>query len=781
MESKTLKTIEFDKILQILAEFTSSQNAKTYALTLTPSSDINRIKSLQNETSQMAKVIVQKGPIPFSTIYDIRAFVKMAQKQMILKIKDLLKVSKSLHQSQIAKSYIEKFEDVPSLTYFTQNIVDLRCVTGEIDRCIISEDEIADDATEKLRSIRRRKKTLNEKIKTHLEKIVSSPHYASILQDSIITTRNSRYVVPIKSEHRASFDGIIHDSSSSGATLFIEPTAIVNMNNTITTLSKEEEEEIEQILKNLTAMIEENSEEIIVNMEMTEKLDFINAKAILSSRMNALEPKINKEKRIYLRKARHPLIPSSDVVPLTIKIGEDYKVLVITGPNTGGKTVALKTVSLLSAMFQSGLHLPCEYGSDMCVFDNIFADIGDEQSISQNLSTFSSHMTNIVAILKEATPYSLVVFDELGAGTDPLEGAALAQSILEYLRSLNTMTLASTHYSELKNYALTTDGVENASMEFDVDTLSPTYKMVIGIPGKSNAFEISRKLGLKDKIIDKAKDYLNKSDIKMEDILAKLQQERKTYEEKMENIEKIEQENIIENTRLKNLIKRHQEKKDKEIQNAKNRAKSIVKNAKEQSDILIREISKLRENMINANDKDIQNLRDRARTLEDRYSSSLKVSLKKTDTYLPLADIKVGDTVYVPSFSQNATIVSIDKKDIKVKIGNLTINVKKDNIAAPKKEKNKAYVSTSKVSIKDKEISPQIDLRGKDLESALLDLDKYIDDAVLFGLGQVTIVHGMGTYTLKNGIIEYLKKHKNVHKFEDDPVSKGGATVVEFK
>lgn len=778
MDYKSLKTLEFDKILSKLKTHCVSDTCKDYIENLTPTDDVNEIKKLLEETSEMSKIIAKKSPIPFSSIYPINKYLEMAKIQVVLKMPDFIRICRNLTQANMAKNFILKFEedDTVSLRKYTSKITSLTGLIKEINRCIISDEEMADDASDNLFSIRRRKKTLNLRIKQQLDKIVSSPSYAKILQDSIITTRDGRYVVPIKQEYRANFPGVVHDRSSSGATLFIEPMSVVNMNNEISVLNSEEQTEMEKILKDLTSYVSEYSSEIRQNMDILFKLDFINAKGILSEEMQAVEPKINDEKIIYLRNARHPLIDKNKVVPLTLKIGDEFISLIITGPNTGGKTVALKTVGLLSLMMQSGLHIPADYGSSLYIFDKIYADIGDEQSISQNLSTFSSHMTNIVEILDSATSNSLTIFDELGAGTDPLEGAGLAKAILEYLRKKDIITLSSTHYSELKNYAMIEDRVENASMEFDVETLSPTYKLTVGIPGKSNAFEISKKLGLGDDIIDRAKYFMNKEDIKTEDLIAKLQEERNIYEKKNEELSKIQEDNLLESRRLKNLINQQRKVKDKKIEEAKYKAKTIVKQAEYQTDLLINEINELkRKSMIT--DRDIQNIRDGQRELAEKYGFNEKIGLKKVETR-PIKDVKVGDIVFVPSFNKNAKVIEIEKNDIMVQMGNLSINVKRDNISEKIEDEDKSKVTTTKVSIKDKMLSPKIDLRGMTLDEALRELDKYIDDASLSGLSEFTIIHGMGTYVLKNGVRDYLKKHKQVKKYEDDPPSLGGATNV---
>lgn len=780
MYNKSIKTLELDKILNKLSGYAVSDNAKEHAKNLIPSNDIETVKKKLLETTEMVKIIVNKGPIPFKAIYPIDEYLEMAKIQMILKMPDLLRICHNLTEANMAKNYIENYEeDLKSLKYFTSMITPLSNIIKEINRCIISENEMADDASEKLFSIRGRKKILKLRIRQKLEKIVSSPSYSKLLQDAIITTRDGRFVVPVKSEYKQNFEGIVHDMSSSGATLFIEPMSVVNMNNEISELNSEEEKEIEKILYDLTILIMENKDDISNNIKMLHYLDFINAKGILSYNINAIEPKINDQKVIYLRNARHPLLDREKAVPLNLMMGKEFTSLIITGPNTGGKTVALKTVGLLSLMIKMGLHIPAEYGSSLYIFDNIYADIGDEQSISQNLSTFSSHMTNIVNILESATENSLAIFDELGAGTDPLEGAGLAKAILDYLKEKNIMTLSSTHYSELKNYAMIEEKVENASMEFDVETLSPTYKLTVGIPGKSNAFEISRKLGLDEKIIKNAKFYMNKEDIHIEDLIKKLQEERNIYERKNEEISRLEEENLLENARLKNLVSQMRKNKEKRVEEAKYKARQIVKQAKYQTEALINEINELKRKS-NISDRDIQNLRDKERGLENKYVNNNKVSLKVAENK-KIKNVKIGDTVFVPSFNQNAKVINIDRNDIIVQMGNMTINLKKKNLAMPIKEEKASTTGTSSVKIRDKKISPNIDLRGMTLDEALNELDKYIDDALLSGLSEFTIIHGMGTYVLKNGIREYLRKHSHVKKYEDDLPSLGGATNVILK
>ena len=741
MNEKYLKILEFDKIKGILSTYAISENAKDKIERLEPSTRKEVIELLLEQTSEAQKIIVTKGAIPFGSIYDVRLQAKKASIGSVLDAKSLIKVKETLRTARISKSYIEQFEDIPVIRSLSDNIRVSKSIEDEIERAIISETEISDDASTELRRIRRQMANEKQSIKNKLNEIVTSSKYAKILQDTVVTVRNERFVLPVKSENKDQFPGIVHDTSSSGATLFIEPMAIVNMNNHLSALKQEEYKEIERILAHLTSIVGEFSEEIIYDCEMLEELDFIMAKGKLSVSMDAIEPKINQDKYVRFVNARHPLIEKNKVVSSTIEIGKTYSTLVITGPNTGGKTVTLKTLGLLCIMLQCGLHIPCDIGSSGYIFNNIFADIGDEQSIAQSLSTFSAHMTNIVGIMNEVDENSLVLFDELGAGTDPVEGAGLAISILDTLKEKDILTAATTHYSELKNYALTVDKVTNASVEFDVNTLSPTYRLIIGIPGKSNAFEISQKLGLSTDIIQRARDTIHTESIKVEDVISKLDKIKNEYEEKKQRLEK-----ELEDAEILNKLKKS----------------SDYKNI----------------------DQKMNEIKGRINTYKDKYAKKKEELVKSNEK--PIENVEVGDTVYVNSFSQNAKVLSVDdkKNEVVVQLGAIKMTLKKENISIEKKDKDTKGSKSGKImKNKAQGATTSVDLRGMDLETALMEVDKYIDDSYLAGLEQLTIIHGVGTLVLKKGVQSYLKKHKHIKNYRDGQYGEGGmgVTIVTLK
>lgn len=766
----------------MLKSYCISELAREMAENLRPSESIKEAENLQGQTSQMMEIIAEKGPVPFFAIHNISTFLKHSKIGGTLKASELLKISDNLTSCHIAKSYIAGFEDKDILLSLTEEIISLKSLKNEIDRCIISDEEISDDASSQLKDIRRKILSSEGQIREKLRNILNSATVSKYLQDNVITTRSDRFVLPVKSENRANFPGIVHDSSSSGATLFIEPMSIVNLNNKISRLKKEESIEIQRILASLSAIVAEEAETIEKNQQILVKLDFINAKGQLGANQESSIPHLIEGQSIKLKNARHPLLNKDTAVPLTIYFGEDEKQLIITGPNTGGKTVALKTIGLMAAMAGSGLAIPAKEGSQIPIFDGIYADIGDSQSIEQSLSTFSSHMTNTVDILKSSTKNSLVIFDELGAGTDPVEGAALAVSILENLREKGCLTCASTHYSELKNYALNTDGVINASMEFDIKTLMPTYKLIVGIPGKSNAFEISKRLGLDDKIIERAKSHISEDMINMEDTISKLANSRKAFEDKNEELDSLINEQKLENARLKGMIEKQRTRDKKALEEAKAEARKIIKSAKHESEHLIEQIRELKKDISCADDKKIQNLRDSLRTASGKYERDNEGLLKKAKEKPDIKSLEIGDEVFVPTFMKNGKIIAMDdsKKNIKVQVGQMSIDLKRENIEPAKIEEKKSK-GFSAPSIKTKSVSPDLDLRGMDLENALIELDKYLDDAAISGLSSVTIIHGLGTGVLKEGVETYLRKAKNIASFSLEPRSRGGATTVVLK
>lgn len=688
------------------------------------------------------------------------------------------------------KKYIsseEIQEDSVHISGLIQNLYSFREIEEEIDRAIISDTEISDNASRELRSIRMQLRKKNDDIKAKLNSIVNSKNTSAALQDAIVTIREGRYVVPIRSEYKNRFPGVVHDQSSSGATVFIEPLAVVNLNNEIKMLELKETEEINRILKRLSGMVGQNRAEIASNQKILAELDFIFARGRLSVHMNAVKPELNLEGIIDLKNAKHPLLNVKNIVPISIRLGDGFTTLVITGPNTGGKTVTLKTVGLLTLMAQSGLHIPAQEGSVLAVFDDVFSDIGDEQSIEQSLSTFSSHMTNIVKILKQYSSNSLILLDELGAGTDPTEGAALAMSILDILLKNNIRTIATTHYSQLKIYALSTEGVMNASVEFNVDTLSPTYRLLIGIPGKSNAFEISKRLGLDESLIDYAKDLISSDNKEFEDVLSGIEKDRKLIEQKREEIEthkdEIEKLKIKLNKEIENNISR----RDRIIEEAKKEAYEILNGAKEEASEILREMNTMRTSVDKSKISKAHKLTDDLRKSMENYDTTDYDFLNITSEE-EVGELKLGDEVEIITLGQSGHVVELpdSKGNLTVEIGILKVNSNIDQIKRVKSVEKSESKTGIKNIIKQKSgqnIGSEIDIRGRNIEEAILELDKYIDNAYIVGLKEIRIIHGKGTGVLREGIKKYLRKHKNISKQRLGEFSEGGdgVTVATLK
>ncbi|MBS4536271.1 endonuclease MutS2 [Clostridium sp. D2Q-14] len=792
MNKKSLKTLEYFKIIEILKTKAESSLGKDIVDELNPMKELMEVKNAQDETEEGVNIILRRGNPPLGGIFNLSSEISRAVKGGILYPSALLKIADSLRVGRRLKSFIrsdreDKDSFYPILEGYIGDISTFREIEDEIENAIISDEEISDNASSALRSIRRQIETKNSSIRSKLNSIINSSNNKKILQDSIITLRNDRYVVPVKQENRSQFPGLVHDQSSSGATLFIEPMSIVNFNNELKELKVEEKKEIERILKDLSEKVAEISEYIMSNQNILAKLDFIFAKAKLALEMNGTKPILNDEGKIYIKKGRHPLIPKNEVVANDIYLGEKFSSLIITGPNTGGKTVTLKTVGLLTLMAQAGLHVPCDYNSHMAVFNNIFADIGDEQSIEQNLSTFSSHMTNIVNIIDSLEDNSLVLFDELGAGTDPTEGAALAMSILNYLYDKNIMTIATTHYSELKLYAIATEGVENASVEFDVETLSPTYKLLIGVPGKSNAFEISSRLGLQDVIIEKSKELLTKENIQFEDVLANIEIDRKISEKNKAESERLKK----EISKLKEELEEKRQKIDKVRKNtlkeAKIEARKILEKAKVEADEIIRELRDISTDIEKERNKKIQESKDRLKNKLNTMDDDLADNILGQTSTNPPEDLKVGDPVKLLNLNQIATVLTEPDKDgnLMVQAGIMKVNVNLSNIEKTKdQEKDKTEHSTKGiVRSKTRSIKTELDLRGKNLEEAMLEVDKYLDNVYIAGLNQVTIIHGKGTGVLREGIKQQLKSHSHVKGFRLGKYGEGGTgvTIVDLK
>lgn len=787
MNEKVLKTLEFNKILSQLEEYASSEAAKHMCHNLTPSTDIEDIRINQSHTSDGLRRIFQKGSISFSGIRDVRASLKRLSIGSVLGMGELLAISSLLDVAGRVKAFSRNPDaDAPedSLDAFFSALEPLTPLNNELKRCIISEEEISDDASPGLKNIRRQMQLANERIRSQLNSMVNSQTTRTYLQENVVTMRNGRYCIPVKQEYRGQVPGMIHDQSSTGSTLFIEPMAIVKLNNDLKEFSLKEQEEIEKVLSELSNLTAAHIEEIEEDFHLLTKLDFIFAKASLSRSYHGSEPIFNTKGIIRLKQARHPLLDAKKVVPSDIHLGEDFSLLIVTGPNTGGKTVSLKTVGLLTLMGQAGLHIPAFDGSKLAVFEEVYADIGDEQSIEQSLSTFSSHMTNIVSILEKADYKSLVLFDELGAGTDPTEGAALAISILSFLHNMQIRTMATTHYSELKLYALSTEGVENACCEFNVETLRPTYRLLIGIPGKSNAFAISSKLGLPNFIIEEAKKHVTEQDIAFEDVIADLETSRITIEQERKELEHYKAE--IEDLKKKLEQKQEQFDKQKEriLREANEKARDILQDAKDYADETIRKFNK------GLSGKEMEQERNKVREKLSSANEKLAYKTKTVKKNNKAEDFHIGDAVKVLSLNLTGTVSTLPngKGDLFVQMGILRsqVNIKdleridEPVITGP----NLSRTSSGKIKMsKTATISPEINLIGKTVDEALSVLDKYLDDAYLSHLSQVRVVHGKGTGALRQAVHSHLKHLKNVKSYHLGAFGEGdaGVTIVEFK
>lgn len=782
--NKYFKTLELDKIINKLVEFASTQYGRELCEKTSPCFNLLEIKENLSETDEAVKMILQFGSPAFSSIHDIRNAIKRAEINSVLSPEELLNIADTLRGSKALKKYYSQCEEnLPTISYIFENLYSNPSVEDSIYHAIDNVDHISDHASTELLKIRTQIKTEEVKIQEKLNSIIRGNSYSKYLQENIVTLRNERYVIPVKQEYKSNVPGLVHDSSSTGSTLFIEPIAIVEANNKIHELYILEKIEIEKILTELSQKITEITDELNYLVKSLSKLDFYFAKAKFAIDINGFMPKLNENGYINLKSARHPLIEKNKVVPIDVYIGKDFKTLIITGPNTGGKTVTLKTIGLLTLMTYSGLFIPCLESSEIAVFDKVFVDIGDEQSIEQSLSTFSSHMTNIIKITKNVNSNSLVLVDELGSGTDPIEGSALAISTLEYLYKKGACTVASTHYSELKTYALTTKGVKNASCEFNVETLNPTYKLIIGLPGKSNAFAISEKLGLTKEILDNAKNFITQEQQNFEDVISELQKDKQKIA-----FEKAESERQLkEISELRKELSESKEKleiyKNKIIENARAEATDILLSAEETAKESIREIKEAKK----SKELDVAKKLDNARSkIKKQLSETYKKSSTEEDNYKPF-DIIVGMTVYIPSFDQEASILSLPDKDgnvfIQAGIMKSKINVKK--LKPVKKEKttvNNVKISVSS-AIKAKEISTEISLRHMHVEEALYELDKYINDALIANLTTIRIVHGKGEGILRKAVSEYLKNNPHVKSYRLGNYGEGdlGVTIAELK
>ena len=791
MNKKTLAKLEYNKIIEQLIEHASSFSGKELCRRLKPMTDISAIRSAQDETAAAFTRIVKKGRPSFSGCNPVNDSIRRLEIGGVLGSGELLRICKLLETAGRATAYgrhdnADEMEDC--LDGYFEQLNPVTILVNEIRRCVIDEDEISDDASPGLKHVRRAMNQINDKVHATLSNMVNGS-LRTYLQEPIITMRGDRYCIPVKAEYRSQVSGMIHDQSATGSTLFIEPMAVVKLNNDLKELYGQEQEEIQKVLARLSADAAEYTTEIHTCYTILRQLDFIFAKGALALDMNASQPIFNTEGRIHIREGRHPLLDKKNVVPITLTLGDTFDLLIVTGPNTGGKTVSLKTVGLFTLMGQAGLHIPALDRSELAVFHDVYADIGDEQSIEQSLSTFSSHMTNIVSFLKQVDEHSLVLFDELGAGTDPTEGAALATSILNHLHSRGIRTMATTHYSELKVYALSTPGVENASCEFDVETLRPTYRLLIGIPGKSNAFAIASRLGIPDYIIEDAKTHLTEQDESFEDILTNLETSRKTLDKERETITAYKRE--IE--RLKMETSQKQEKleaqRDRILREANEKAHAILEDAKETADETMRNFHKFGKANISAAEMEKERERLRKKMAKTRFGMTPEPANPKKQ-YKP-SDFKLGESVKVLSMNLTGSVVSLPdaKGNLDVQMGILRSKVNISDLEIIDEKPNylqKTAKRTGKGKIKMNKsltVATEINLLGKTVDEAVAELDKYLDDASLAHLSSVRIVHGKGTGALRQGIHKYLKRQKHVKSFRLGAFGEGdaGVTIAELR
>ena len=790
MNAKVLRVLEYDKVIRMLEEKATSAPGRELCRALVPMTDLSEIEAAQEETAAALARIFRKGSISFGNNRPLGMSLRSLEIGSTLSAPELLGIAGLLENAARVKNYGRQEKDDEAADCLTEDFQFLEPLTplsSEIRRCILSEEEIADDASANLKRIRRSMVSVGEKIHSQLNSMVNGSA-RTWLQDSVITMRDGRYCIPVKSEYKNQVPGMVHDQSASGSTFFIEPAAVVNLNNQLRELEIEEQKEIAVILASLSARAAEHSTEISEDMRILTRLDFIFARAGLAMDLNASRPVFNREHRIRIRQGRHPLLDKKKVVPIDVELGKDFDLLIITGPNTGGKTVSLKTVGLLTLMGQAGLHIPALDRSELSVFTEVFADIGDEQSIEQSLSTFSSHMTSIVSILAHADADSLCLFDELGAGTDPTEGAALAIAILNFLHDRGIRTMATTHYSELKIYALSTPFVENACCEFDVETLRPTYRLLLGIPGKSNAFAISKKLGLSDEIIEAAKEQIDEQDVNFEDVISDLEASRVTIEKEQREIEAYKKEIETLKKRLQEKNEKIDQSRDKILREANEKAREILQDAKNVADESIRVFQKAGPG---ASMKDLEKTREKLRGKIDEKNSKLSIPKKEAPkTRLKPEQLKKGDLVKVVSMGLKGTVSSLPdaKGNLFVQCGILRTNVnvqdlvrlEEPSVTAP----NMKRTGTGKLRMsKSISVSPEINLLGKTVDEAIPLLDKYLDDAYLAHLKSVWVVHGKGTGALRNAVQQHLKRVKYIKSYRLGEYGEGdaGVTIVEFK
>ena len=783
MQKRTLRVLEFTKIREQLADLAVTEMGREICLALEPETNLEEVRAAQQETEESTVVIQYLGSSPLSAFADVRSSLSLAEKGATLSPKALLEVATMLRVSRnVRDALVTDRETTPELTRMGSGLSDGRRIELDITDAILSEDEIADHASSALADIRRHLRGATDRIKDKLNQMVHSPNFQKYMQDPIITVRNGRYVIPVRAEFRAQVPGLVHDQSGSGATLFIEPMAAVEMGNELKQWELKERQEIERILASLSAEIAPVSQTLREDVETLARLDFIFAKGLLSRSMHAVSPKLNKDGYINIIRGRHPLIDPDKVVPSSLWLGKEFTELIITGPNTGGKTVTLKTVGLFTLMAQAGLQVPADLGTEMAVFEQVFADIGDEQSIEQSLSTFSGHMTNIVTIMKEVTPNDLVLFDELGAGTDPTEGAALAQSILTRLLHIKVRTMATTHYSELKAFALSTKGVENASVEFNVETLRPTYRLSIGVPGKSNAFEISRRLGLPENLIEAARQTLSSDSIRFEDVIANAEYHRQVAERERQLAEDAAKETVRLRDEAEKLRREMEEKRETMMRKSREDARRLMENTRRESEAILSDLRRLRKSA--GTEADVNSVRKRLDKDMDELAEGLKTN--QEDASQAPKTVNPGDRVKILTINQEGTVLSKpdDKGDVQLQAGIMKFKANLSQLRLLKKteEKQKASVM-AKTGAMERTVRMECDVRGMTLDEAILTVDQYLDAAVMAGMGEVSIIHGKGTGVLRSGIQQELRRHPHVKKQRLGIYGEGedGVTIVTLK
>ena len=784
MSERTLRVLEFTKIREQLAAKALTPMGAEKCLALAPSCDMQEVLLWQQETEEATVILTYLGGHPMASFSDVRPALALADKGATLSPKALLSIAELLRAARTARdALVTDRDNTPLLREKAQGLCTLRNLEQDITDAIISEDEIADRASSELTNIRRHLRGATERIKEKLNQMIHNASFTKYLQDPIITMRSDRYVLPVKAEYRGSVPGLVHDQSTSGATLFIEPMAAVEMGNELKQWELKEKQEIERILAALSAEVAPYASQLQENVDRLAELDFIFAKGLLSRDMYAVTPKLNQQGFINIIRGRHPLIPAEKVVPSNLWMGRDFTTLIITGPNTGGKTVTLKTVGLFTLMAQAGLHIPADLGTELAVFEQVFADIGDEQSIEQSLSTFSSHMTNIVKIMHEVTPRDLVLFDELGAGTDPTEGAALAQSILTRLLHIRVRTLATTHYSELKAFALSTKGVENASVEFDVETLRPTYRLSIGVPGKSNAFEISRKLGLPENLIDAARELLSNESIRFEDVIANAEYHRQVAEKERELAAQAAQETIRLRDEAEKLRREMEEKRETAMRKAREDARRVLENARRESESILSDLKKMKKNA-STPDAEAAALRRQLEKSIDGLSEGLARPMD--DAGAPPKTLKPGDRVKILTLGSEGTVLSVPnaKGEVELQAGIMKFKAHLSQLRLVRETapRQKASVKTQTGAMT-RTVSMECDVRGMALDEALSAVDQYLNEAVMAGLNEVSIIHGKGTGVLRSGIQQHLRRHMLVKEFRLGVYGEGesGVTVVTLK